>query len=84
MHKSFSEDLFTSQESEVIASSQKTTNAAVSGRSSDDKDLGTQTFSILETTKAVNHVDIPAPDKLTVEYDTQPYGVSIFTVPTSV
>lgn len=82
MHKSFSEDLFTSQESEVIASSQKITNT-VSGSTCDDKDLGTQTFSILDTSKAVNQY-IPAPDKLSVGYDTQAYEVSSSTVPPSI
>lgn len=76
MHKSFSEDLFTSQESELITPSQKITNAAVSGRSCDDKDLATQTFSILDTTEAVTYLNIPAPGLLTVGCDTQPYEVS--------
>lgn len=75
MHKSFSEDLFTSQESELITSSQKTTNAAVSGKSCDDKYLGTQTFSILDTTKAVTHLDIPAPGQLNIAYE-EAYEVS--------
>lgn len=76
MHKSFSEDLFTSQESELIASSQKLTNAAVSGSSCDVKDLGTQMFSILDTTKTVTHLDIPVPEELTMGCDTQLYEVS--------
>lgn len=78
MHKSFSEDLFTSQESELIASSQKTTGAVCVSRSSDDKDLGTQTFSILDTTKAVTQLDIPVPGQLSMGCDTQPYEVSYY------
>lgn len=74
MHKSFSEDLFPSQESELLVCN--LTNAVVSGSSCDDKDLGTQTFSILDTTKAATHLDIQAPEKLTVECDTQSYEVS--------
>ncbi|XP_059053446.1 claspin-like [Achroia grisella] len=69
IHKSFSEDLFTSQESGIISSSNQK-------QPKDDLlDLGTQTFSILNTTdnqKASVPLDLVDSDKMTVICETPP------------
>ncbi|KAM3962477.1 uncharacterized protein ACR2FA_003380 [Aphomia sociella] len=69
MHKSFSEDLFASQESGIAAPSN--VNQA---KDSDKLDLGTQTFSILNTDgnqQATTPSDLNDADKLTVICKTQ-------------
>ncbi|KAJ2944755.1 hypothetical protein O0L34_g1643 [Tuta absoluta] len=72
--KSVSEDLFTSQGSSVVNSDiSKLTNNAID-KSFEDKPLGTQTFSILETTTENTHTDFPLPDTLSVPPDTQAYN----------
>lgn len=71
MHKSLSADLFTSQESGSIKAIDKNT---VHITSSDDKELGTQTFSILDSTaKQDSEMDLQLPDRLTIVCNTQPY-----------
>ncbi|XP_052756719.1 claspin [Galleria mellonella] len=70
IHKSFSEDLFTSQESGVIGSSNPK-----QAKEGDGLDLGTQTFSILNTDgnkKSNGMFNLGDADKLTVICETQP------------
>lgn len=74
-HKSASEDLFTSQES-CWQPSQKEIQStpAVPECLENDVDLGTQTFSILDSTSNVEMLD--GSEKLDAIAETQPYNVS--------
>lgn len=80
-HKSVSEDLFTSQGSSLLAS-QKLKSQATPESLENDTNLGTQTFSILDSTnnttvECLNAANISSSDKLNFVCETQPYDVSV-------
>lgn len=69
-HKSFSDDLFTSQESALCPSVNNKTNK---NNNTDEPDLGTQTFSILNNeVEPVSSVLADGPEIFNVICETQP------------